>query len=126
MSSDHKKKLVREFLELLHSGQADAAVARLTENASFIVFNNEMPGGIRGFAAMVPMLFKDGPHREFTAQYADGDTVVSEITVRGVTNNDSQYQNYYLIICHFDGDKISGVREYLDSAYAAGKFSFPQ
>lgn len=121
-----KKALVREFLEVLHGGDAEGALARMTPDPRFLVFNNEMPGGIRAFAGMVPMLFKDGPRREYTAQYEDGDTVVSEITIRGTTNKNEQYENYYLIICHFVGDKISRVREYMDSGYANQKFALPQ
>jgi len=125
MTAD-RKTLVREFLELLHSGNADGAIARTTGNPSFLVFNNEIPGGLRAFSAMVPALFKDGPRREYTAQYVDGDTVVSQITIRGTTNKNEQYENYYLIICHFAGDKISKIQEYMDTAYANQKFAFPQ
>lgn len=126
MDADGKKALVREFLERLHAGDADGALARMTDNPSFLVFNNEMPGGVRGFSAMVPMLFKQGPAREYTAQYADGDTVISEITIRGTTNKDESYENYYLIICHFVGGKIAKVREYMDSGYANQKFALPR
>ena len=126
MGADDRKALVRTFLERLHAGDVDGALSRMTEHPSFLVFNGEMPGGIRGFAAMVPLLFKDGPTREYTAQYADGDAIISEVTIRGTTNKDEQYENYYLIICHFVGDKISKVREYMDSAYAGQKFAMPQ
>jgi ketosteroid isomerase-like protein len=73
---------------------------------------------------MTPSLFKDGPHREYTGQYEDGDTVVSEITITGTTVKDELYQNYYLIIAYFEGDKIAKIREYMDTAYANTKFAF--
>jgi ketosteroid isomerase-like protein len=48
--------------------------------------------------------------------------VISQITVRGTTQKGEEYQNYYLILCTFEGDKIAKMQEYMDSAYANAKF----
>ena len=126
MSAEDKKRLVREFLEILHKGDVDGALKRTTANPKLLIFNGEMPDGFRMLGAMVPALFKSGPTREYTAQWVDGDAVISAITIRGETKGGDTYENAYLIICTFEGDKIAVMQEYMDSAYANTKFSFAQ
>jgi ketosteroid isomerase-like protein len=120
------KALVRDFLQTLHSGDAAGALAYTNGAPSFLVFNDEIPGGVTTFAQMIPGMFKDGPHREYTAQYVDGDTVISEVTITGTTAKDEFYHNFYLIIVHFADGKITKIKEYMDSAYAHKKFAPPQ
>jgi ketosteroid isomerase-like protein len=125
MDNDRKKALVREWLETAQSGDADGALARMTDDPAFVIFNNALPGkeGIRGFCGMVTTLFTAPPTREFTAQYVDGDTVISQMTVRGNTKKNELYENYYVVIAHLVGDKIAKIQEYMDSAYAGAKFA---
>ena len=124
MSAEDKKRLVREFLEILHSGDVDGALKRTTENPKLLIFNGEMPDGFRMLGGMIPAMFKSGPTREYTGQFVDGDTVLSQITIRGDTQGGDKYDNAYLIICKFEGDKIAVMQEYMDSAYANTKFAF--
>jgi len=124
--SEDKKRLVREFLEILHSGDVDGAMKRTTANAKLLIFNGEMPNGFQMLGGMIPALFASGPTREYTAQWADGDTILSAITIRGDTKGGDTYENAYLIICKFEGDKIAVMQEYMDSAYANTKFAFAQ
>jgi len=126
MSADDKKRLVREFLEILHKGDVDGALARATANPKLLIFNGEVPDGFKMLGGMVPALFANGPTREYTGQWVDGDTVISRITIRGETKKGEQYDNAYLIICWFEGDKISQMQEYMDSSYANAKFAFAQ
>jgi len=124
MSAEDKKRLVREFLEILHNGDVDGAMARATANPKLLIFNGEVPDGFRMLGGLVPSLFKGSPTREYTAQWVDGDTVISRITIRGETQKGEQYDNAYLIICWFEGDKISQMQEFMDSSYANAKFAF--
>jgi ketosteroid isomerase-like protein len=124
MSAEDKKRLVREFLEILHRGDVDGAMQRATANPKLLIFNGEVPNGFQMLGGMVPSLFKSGPTREYTAQWVDGDTVISRITIRGETKKGELYENAYLIICWFEGDKISQMQEYMDSSYANQKFAF--
>ncbi len=112
MDAEQGKALVREFMETLHSGDIEGVMAMTTDDPV-------VPDGFALLAGMVPALF-DGtpPTREYTAQYVDGDTVISQITVRGVTKTGNEYQNYYVMFCTFEGDKVAKVQEYMDSAYA--------
>ena len=124
MSAEDKKRLVREFLEILHKGDVDGAMKRATANPKLLIFNGEIPDGFKMLGGMVPALFASGPTREYTGQWVDGDTVISRITIRGETKKGEQYENAYLIICWFEGDKVSQMQEYMDSSYANAKFAF--
>ena len=99
MSAEDKKRLVREFLEVLHSGDVDGALKRTTANPKLLIFNGEMPNGFQMLGGMIPALFASGPTREFTAQWVDGDTgVVGDHHPRRHQGGDT-YENAYLIIC---------------------------
>ncbi len=124
MNAEDKKQLVREFLETLHGGNIEAALAMTTADAKLLIFNNEIPDGFRMLGGMIPALFEKSPTREYTAQYVDGDTVLSQITIRGTAKSGEQYENAYLIIVKFAGDKVAFMQEYMDSAYANQKFAF--
>jgi ketosteroid isomerase-like protein len=125
MDAEKGKRLVREFLNVLHSGDADGALALATEHPKLFIFNNEVPDGFRMLAGIIPSMFDGLPTREFTAQYVDGDTVISQITIRGKTKGGEEYQNYYTFIVKFVGDKVASMQEYMDSAYANAKFAPP-
>lgn len=125
MDAEKGKRLVREFLDVLHSGDADGALALATESPKLFIFNNEVPDGFRMLAGIIPSMFEGLPTREFTAQYVDGDTVISQITIRGKTKGGEQYENYYVFIVKFVGDKVASMQEYMDSAYANQKFAPP-
>jgi ketosteroid isomerase-like protein len=125
MDAEKGKKLAREFLEILQSGDADGALALATENPRLLIFNNEVPDGFRMLAGIIPTMFNTLPTREFTAQWVDGNTVINQVTIRGTTKRGEEYQNYYLIILTFEGDKVAVMQEYMDSAYANQKFAPP-
>ena len=122
MDAEAGKKAVRDFLEKLHTGETEAALAFTTGNPDFIIFNNPFPGGTRAFSGIAKSLFTDGPRREYTAQYVDGDTVITQLTVRGTTVKGQDYENFYVVICKFAGNKIDRLQEYMDSAYANTRF----
>ncbi len=126
MDADTAKKRVQEFLETLHGGNIDAALAMTTADAKLLIFNNEVPDGFRMLGGMIPALFEKPPTRDYTAQFVDGDTVISQITIRGTAKSGELYENAYLIIVKFAGDKVASMQEYMDSAYANQKFAFAQ
>ena len=86
-------------------------------------FNREIPNGFRILAAAMSAIYKQTPSREYTAQYVDGDTVISQVTIDGTTKRAEKYRNYYLIIIKFDGPKILSMQVYMDSAYANAKLA---
>jgi ketosteroid isomerase-like protein len=126
MDADKGKALVRTFLETLHGGNVEGALAMTTADAKVMIFNNTLPDGFRMLGGMIPALFDTPPTREYTNQFVDGDTVISQVTIRGTTKVQELYENYYLIIIRFEGDKVALMQEYIDSAYANQKFAFAQ
>jgi hypothetical protein len=123
MDADKAKKRVQEFLETLHGGNIDGALAMTTAGAQLLIFNNALPDGFRVLGGMIPALFDVPPTREYTKQFVDGNTVISQVTIRGTTKKGEQYENYYVIFITFEGDKVAGMQEYMDSAYANAKFA---
>jgi len=118
-----KKQLVREFLEILYSGDADGALARAVESPKLFNFNDEVADGFRMLASAMPAIYDKPPTREYTAQYVDGDTVISQITISGTTKHGEEYRNYYLVIIKLTGDKVASMQVYMDSAYANAKLA---
>lgn len=118
-----KKQLAREFLELLYSGDADAALARAVDSPRLLNFNTEVVNGFRLLAGAMPAIYETPPTRNYTAQYVDGDTVISQITISGTTKRGENYRNYYLVIIKLAGDKIASMQVYTDSAYANAKLA---
>jgi ketosteroid isomerase-like protein len=122
LDAEAGKKTVRDFLEKLHAGETEAALAFTTGNPDFLIFNNPFPGGTRAFSGIAKGLFTQGPTREYIAQFVDGDTVITQMTVRGTTIKGEEYENHYIVVCTFAGDKIDRLQEYMDSAYANTRF----
>lgn len=117
------KQLVREFLELLYSGDADGALARAVESPKLFNFNDEVADGFRMLAAAMLAIYDKPPTREYTAQYVDGDTVINQVTIHGLTRRGEEYQNYYLVIIKLAGEKVASMQVYMDSAYANAKLA---
>ena len=113
-----QQQRAREFLELLYSGDADGALARAVDHPKMFNFNSEVPNGFRMLAAAMSAIYDGPPTREYTAQYVDGDTVINQITIGGMTKRNEEYRNYYLVILKFAGDRVSSMQVYTDSAYA--------
>jgi hypothetical protein len=86
-------------------------------------FNTEVAGGFRMLAGAMPALYDKPPTRDYTAQYVDGDTVITQVTIRGVTRCGDDYENHYLVIIKLAGDKVASMQVYMDSAYANAKLA---
>ena len=118
-----KKQLVRAFLETLYSGDADGALAWAIDAPKMFNFNTEVADGFRLLANAMPAIYHTPPIPEFTAQYVDGDTVISQVTISGTMKHGEEYRNYYLVIIKLVADKVASMQVYTDSAYANAKFA---
>jgi hypothetical protein len=52
-----KKQLASEFLELLYSGDADAAPTRAVDRPRLFTFNTEVANGFRMMAGTMPAIY---------------------------------------------------------------------
>jgi ketosteroid isomerase-like protein len=60
-------------------------------------------------------MFPTGLKSEFRRVYADGDTVMIEMTNRGKLFNGRDYENEYCFVFEVEAGKIRRVREYVDT-----------
>lgn len=64
-------------------------------------------------------LFEPGdPKIEVVRMICEGGWVAAETIARGSLRNGNKYENYYAWVAQIDGDQISFLKEYMDSAYA--------
>jgi ketosteroid isomerase-like protein len=118
-----KKQIPREFLERLYEGDADGALARAVESPEMFNFTTKVDNGFRMLAAAMPAIYKEPPTRDYTAQYVDGDTVITQVTVSGALKHGGDYRNHYLVIIKLTDDKVASMQVYTDSAYANAKLA---
>lgn len=85
---------------------------------------------VHGKSSVTTMLYQSGFYRDRRSspeyepqQYdrhhliAEDDMVVSHHTLRTVTADGLDYENQYVFVFRFDGDKVAEVWEHLDTAY---------
>ena len=114
------KQLVRiTWDELLHD-DLDAAMANMTDDVVW----QPPPGmppktgkvAVRRYRASVPGMFKGKRTSKINHLYADGDTVIAEVTNEGVAKKTGiLYHNDYAFFFHIRDGRISRVWEYTDT-----------
>jgi len=76
------------------------------------------------FLGSIPRLYRpETISIEITSLLADGDAVALEWTSRAVTTAGDDYENQCAGVFTVRDGKITAVREYMDTQYAAAKFS---
>jgi len=77
------------------------------------------------FLGSIPRLYQpETISLEVTSLIAEGDTVALEWTSRALTAAGEAYENQCAGVFTVRDGKIAEVREYMDTQYAAAKFSF--
>jgi limonene-1,2-epoxide hydrolase len=70
------------------------------------------------FMSSVGQVFPEGLQSEINRAYADGNTVILELTNRGKVSNGKQYENEYCFVFEIEDGKIRRIREYADTQKA--------
>jgi len=104
--------------------QADSVVLAPEGNATALALNytNHMVGRdsiVRFLTQEFPKLFVSDVSVEFKGMYADGNTVIVEERMRATLSNGGSYDNDYCFFFTLSGDRISFVREYMDTQRGA-------
>ncbi|TVT24148.1 nuclear transport factor 2 family protein [Amycolatopsis acidiphila] len=109
------------MLKAFEAGDADAVLARLTDDATWWVAGDLPISGdhdkagisqmVTGIAAMAAGPIKFTPVG-FTAE---GDRVSVETESEADLKNGKHYSNKYHLVFEFEGDRISRIREYTDT-----------
>jgi len=126
MDAETRKRIALDFLETLATRDTDKILAKMTDEPSWAFFAQQFAGaeGVKTILKAAYELYEEGSQeRDIDAVYCDGDTVIIKTTMRARTFKGDDYENLYIMIVHFDGEKIRHVEEFMDTAYGNEKFS---
>ena len=126
MGTTTRIERAKAFLETFASRDADAILAEMTDEPSWWFFGNPRYGkeGVLSILAASVSLYRAGStRRTYQGAYEDGDVAILQSTLEAITFKGEPYENRYVLFVHFEGDKVSRVEEYLDTAYANEKFA---
>jgi hypothetical protein len=122
MSAEANKQLVTNFWNAFSAGDIKTAFASLSDEISWLIPGNLEISGLRkgkaeilNFARSAAKQFPNGLNSEVRRVYADGDTVLIEMTNRGKLFNGRDYENEYCFVFEIEAGKIRRVREYVDT-----------
>lgn len=130
MNLDSNKKLVSETWGAVSNGDVQGFMNNLSEDVTWTFFgSHRFAGTIRGKEELVAKLFAplgevlDGGIKvQIDSMTAEGERVVIEARGEAKTKTGKRYDNSYCIVITVRNDKISAVREYLDSELVTAVF----
>lgn len=123
MNNEGKKATVNDFWEAMNRGDLDAQLALCTEQVTFTVSGttgasgaNEGKTAVRRHFQNFASLVEPGARMNVRELIAEGDVVLclSDGAMRGRTG--IPYNNTYAFVFRFQGDRVSSVTEFLDTA----------
>ncbi len=126
MSSESNKQMVVATWQAFLKGDIKTAFANMSDDVSWLV-PGTTPGvsgvkkgkpAILEFMGGVGKVFPEGLQTEIRRTYADGDSVILELTNRGKVSNGKQYENEYCFVFELENGKVRRIREYLDTQKA--------
>ena len=126
MSAEANKELVKKTWTAFGKGDIKTAFANMADNVSWLVPGNT-PGDaglkrgkdeILKFMSGIGQVFPEGLQSEIHRAYADGNTVILELTNRGKVSNGKQYENEYCFVFEIEDGKVRRIREYADTQKA--------
>ncbi len=122
--SDQNKQVVREFIEAMGRGDAEAADKLITDDAYTLAMGHSKFAGVRerevilgtiaGFRDLMPA----GMQPEILTMTAEDDRVVAEFKGNGTLANGAAYNNEYCMVFFLREGKIAMVREYFCTVHA--------
>lgn len=124
MSTEQNKQTVREFFEHFCAANVSAALDLLDDNVIWRVMGKEgglpMSGemdkqAIGGLIDTVKLAIPGGMKLTPTGWTAEGDRVALEMESYGEMSNDKVYNNHYHFLVMLSGNKITALREYMDT-----------
>ena len=136
MSSSETEQLARTFFERQYAGDLDGAMSLLADDAVWWLIGTLPASGrydgkqeilTRLLAPFAPVWEgSDGQTADIRHVVASDDHVVLEITARGTTAHDNQYENFYCYVVRIRDGLIDRIRTYTDTGYALGLLWGPQ
>ncbi|BBG01434.1 MULTISPECIES: nuclear transport factor 2 family protein [Pseudonocardia] len=133
MSTEKNKQVVTEFMEVFSSGDVDAIMERMTDDATWWVAGN-IPGisgtkdkaGFREMVSGIADSTTGGAIRLTPLAFtAEGDRVAVETESYTELKNGRVYNNLYHFLFTVRDGRISSVKEYLDTEHTTAVFVAP-
>jgi uncharacterized protein len=123
MSAEVNKELVTQTWKSFVKGDLKAVFANMSDEISWMIPGDipNLSGLRKGKAAVVDFarqaakMFPQGLTSEIHRTYADGNTVILEMTNKGKFAGGGDYLNEYCFIFEVEDGKIRRVREYVDT-----------
>lgn len=129
---DETRRAVERFMDVFSTGDAQATVALMTEDATWWVAGATGLSGTYDRAAFAKLLRSvneicTGPIKLTPKEWTiDGDRVAVETESLTHTRAGRKYNNQYHFLFRVRDGKIAGVREYLDTMHTQSVFFAPQ
>jgi ketosteroid isomerase-like protein len=124
--------IVKRFFALLNAEDLEGVHALLTEDAAWVPQARDMPGAgeyrgrdviVETFLRPIRSLFAAGsPTNRILTMASNGSLVLVETLGTGNLQDGRPYDNRYAWAFEIRGDRISMIREYLDSYYIVRLF----
>jgi uncharacterized protein len=121
MTGDIRKRVVLEFLQAFEAGDIDAVLSRLTDDATWWVSGDLPMSGTFAKPEIATMMSRivqstAGPVTfKPVSVVAEDDRVAVEAESSADLTNGKHYTNKYHFAFEFDRDRVSAVREYMDT-----------
>jgi len=115
-----KRKTVKKFRKAIDAREFDRAFKHTVDEPIWRVFASEYQGraGIERVMSYADQLYQvDTLRKEIQSITADDERVVVRNIMRGKTKTGRDYENYYVLVYEFEGEKIAKIWEYLDKDY---------
>ncbi|MEC9358553.1 MAG: nuclear transport factor 2 family protein [Pseudomonadota bacterium] len=119
--SESNKAVVRQFLQALGSGDAEALDRLVTDDVAAVCTGSSLLAGTRGkaevcgAAGMLKQITQSGIDFRVLQLTAEDDRVSCEAEGLSTLVTGQTYNNQYHFLFTLRGGKISGLREYMDS-----------
>ncbi|MFD9190705.1 nuclear transport factor 2 family protein [Streptomyces phaeochromogenes] len=127
-STEKNKETVRAFIDALNRQDLAGLDALLADDATWTVCARDIPGAgshekkvvLERILPTMLAIFEAGePRTEITRMVAEGDVVCAEAVSNGRLLHGAVYNNQYSHVYEVRGDRITSIREYTDTDYAA-------
>ena len=132
MTPEQRKELVRKMWSSYMKKGADGleeALTCLRDDATWTIPGSLPTSGSRRGKKLIAdqfweirEVFPDGFHIKFNHLHDTGEAVIAEMTIWGDNRKGLNYSNEYCVVNEVEGDLISHVRVYVDTAKAAPMF----
>jgi uncharacterized protein len=135
MTIEENKAAVGEFFAHLSAGDLTSALDMLTEDATWLILGKPDSFASAGLYSkervgkLLRVMFKrlkNGLKMTIKSAIAEGNKVALEAESYGELTNGRIYQQTYHFLLEFRADKISAVREYLDTQHANAVWLQPE